>query len=163
VAQPPASQKAPAEQSAGARASGGSDKVPPGGVPASGAGNGRAWPAALLALALPGAGHFYLGRRGRGAAMAACVLGCLLVGLAIDGRFYSLGEPAMLYKLGGWGELGLGPLYFILRLAGLAYQPGSPLSLSGTAGNGAVFLISAGLMNYLMAMDAFDLAIGRKR
>ena len=30
---------------------------------------------------------------------------------------------------------------------------------SRSAGNGAVFLISAGLMNYLMAMDAFDLAI----
>lgn len=149
MAQAPASQNAPAEQSAG--------------VPASGAGNGRAWPAALLALAFPGAGHFYLGRRGRGAAMAACVIGSLITGLAIDGRLYSLGEPAMLYKLGAYGELGLGPLYFILRLAGLAYQPASQLALSGTAGNGAVFLISAGLMNYLMAMDAFDLAIGRKR
>ena len=54
-------------------------------------------------------------------------------------------------------------IYFILRAAGLSFDPASPLTRSLTSGNGAVFLVSAGLMNYLMAMDCFDLAIGRRR
>lgn len=137
--------------------------APAAGAAVSGADQARGRKAALFAWLLPGAGHFFLGRRGRGAAMAACVAGCVLTGLLIDGRLYAPGEAAPLFRLGAWGELGLGPLYFLLRLAGFAYDARSPLALAPTSGNGAVFLISAGLMNYLMALDAYDLAIGRRR
>lgn len=123
----------------------------------------RGYVAAVLAWLLPGAGHFYLGRRGRGLVMAVCSIGMLLTGLLVDGRLYSLGERVTLYRLGGFCEAGFGPLYFILRGAGLSFDPASPLTRSLTSGNGAVFLVSAGLMNYLMAMDCFDLAIGRRR
>jgi TM2 domain-containing membrane protein YozV len=122
--------------------------------------------AALLGWLVPGAGQIYLRRFGRGALMALCVAGMLITGLSISGSLYWLFEPVLIFKLGAIGELGLGPLYFILRLAGMgvdAAAPLPPLSVSITNGYGSIFLISAGLMNYIAAMDAYDLAIGRRQ
>lgn len=122
--------------------------------------------ASLLGWLIPGAGQIYLRRFGRGALMALCVTGMLVTGLAISGSLYGLFEPVLIFKLGAYGELGLGPLYFILRLAGLGVDPAAPLpplTVAITNGYGSVFLISAGLMNYIAAMDAYDLAIGRRK
>ncbi len=134
--------------------------------PVDAAARRRGLTASLLGWLIPGAGQFYLHRAGRGAFMALCVAGMLITGLAIDGSLYGLFEPVLIFRLGAFGELGLGPLYFILRLAGLGVDPAAPLpplSVSITNGYGSVFLISAGLMNYIAAMDAFDLAIGRRK
>ena len=135
-------------------------------TPADAAARKRGLIAALLGWLIPGAGQIYLRRFGRGTLMALSVIGMLITGLAIDGSLYGLFEPVLIFKLGAFGELGLGPLYFILRLAGLGVDPAAPLpplSVSITNGYGAIFLISAGLMNYIAAMDAYDLAIGRRQ
>jgi TM2 domain-containing membrane protein YozV len=135
-------------------------------APADAAARRRGLIASLLGWLIPGAGQIYLRRFGRGALMALCVAGMLVTGLAISGSLYGLFEPVLIFKLGAWGELGLGPLYFILRLAGLGVDPAAPLpplTVSITNGYGSIFLISAGLMNYIAAMDAYDLAIGRRK
>ena len=95
-------------------------------LPADAAARRRGLIASALGWLVPGAGQFYLRRSGRGALMALCVIGMLVIGLAIDGSLYSLGDNVLIFKLGALGEAGLGPLYFILRLAGMGVDPAAP-------------------------------------
>ena len=48
----------------------------------------------LLAWLLPGAGHYWLGRKNRGVIVFATVLLCFLVGVAMNGPFFSPSRPA---------------------------------------------------------------------
>jgi hypothetical protein len=113
---------------------------------------------ALLAWAVPSAGHFALGRKGRAAVFAAVVFTALVVGALLGGNLYrpSSGQP--LSWLASAGALGAGLPYFVLRLAaGYEGDPTGPGYEYGT-----VFLLSAGLMNILLVLDTWDIATGRK-
>ena len=112
----------------------------------------------LLALAVPGAGHVYLGRRARGAAFFCVVAFMFLVGVAVEGGLYTLTEShgGLLRVLASLGSMGSGSLYVIGRLAGVS---GSVTST--TFEYGTTFTLTAGLMNLLLVLDCYD--IGRKR
>lgn len=114
--------------------------------------------AAFLAWLVPGAGHFYLGRRGRGVAFFAIVSAALVTGWQLEGLLYRVVPGQPLSYLGTLGEIGLGVAYFVLRFA-LGYEgdPGAPGFEYGKA-----FLITAGLMNYLLVLDAWDIAKQKK-
>jgi hypothetical protein len=68
------------------------------------------WLAALLAWALPGLGHLYQGRTGKGLLFFICVLGTFLYGLYLGGGkvvYASVpGEPQ--YRWQYWCQLGIG-------------------------------------------------------
>jgi hypothetical protein len=68
------------------------------------------WLAALLAWALPGLGHLYQGRTGKGLLFFICVLGTFLYGLYLGGGkvvYASVpGEPQ--YRWQYWCQLGVG-------------------------------------------------------
>jgi hypothetical protein len=113
---------------------------------------------ALLAWAVPSAGHWALGRRGRAALFAGVVASAFAVGAALGGNLYRPvgGQPLSL--LAAAGAMGVGLPYFALRVgAGYEGNPTGPGYEIGT-----VFLLSAGLMNILLVLDAWDIASGRK-
>jgi len=113
----------------------------------------------VLAYLVPGAGHFYLGKRGRAAAF--CVIVCLMfaIGIAIDGDLYTVVRTggSLLRFLAGLGSMGAGILYFIAVSMGVH---GDVTSI--TYEHGTAFTITAGLVNLLLMLDAYDIAEGHK-
>lgn len=115
--------------------------------------------AMVLAYVVPGAGHLYLGRRARAIAFFAIVVLMFVVGVAIDGDLYTLGRSGgqLLRVLASLGSMGSGLLYVVA--AGIGIH-GDITSI--TYEHGTAFTITAGLMNLLLVLDAFDIAEGRK-
>lgn len=139
---------------------------------------GRGWLAFVLAWALPGLGHWYLGERRRAAFIAAGVLGLLFGGLFIggidavdqreDGPWFlaqawngplvfvaDFANEQMLKQPGGAGEL--------LPSPGPPVSPGGPpseLRVSSLKGVGVVndvgtlYIALGGLMNLIAMLDA---------
>lgn len=113
----------------------------------------------ILAYLVPGAGHFYLGRRRRAAAFFVIVLFMFVIGLSIDGNLYTLRESgrALLRVLASLGSMGAGIMYFVAKALG----PHGDVT-SVTYEYGTTFTLTAGLMNLLLVLDCFDIAEGRK-
>ena len=74
--------------------------------------NKRTITAMVLALLVPGLGHFYLGRRGRAVTFFAIVILLFVIGLSIDGRLYTVQEGNVLSLLATIGSMGAGLPYF---------------------------------------------------
>ncbi|MGB6688576.1 MAG: DUF6677 family protein [Terracidiphilus sp.] len=106
---------------------------------------------------VPGAGHFVLRKWGRGALLAASILGMFILGLAMQGKIYSSAHEVLDF-LGLIGDLGNGLLYFLSRAIGLG---GDPVQVT-TADWGTRFIVVAGLLNVIAAVDAHNLRTGRK-
>jgi TM2 domain-containing membrane protein YozV len=117
----------------------------------------RTLTAVLFAFLVPGAGHFYLGRRARAVAFFGIVLFLFLVGLAVDGKLYTMEPGKPLTFLATIASMGLGLPYFIARAAG---PFGDVMSI--TYEYGTAFALTAGLMNMLLILDSFDIARQRK-
>jgi hypothetical protein len=107
---------------------------------------------------VPGAGHFLLGKWIRGALLAVSIIAMFFLGLAMNGKLYTSAED-ILGLLGMAGDLGSGLLYFISRAAGWG---GAPVQTT-VADYGKVFIVVAGLLNVIAAVDAHNLRTGRKR
>jgi len=121
--------------------------------------NSRTWIAMALAYLVPGAGHLYLGRRFRGIAYFCIVVFMFAIGLAVDGDLYAVTRSggSLLRLLAAFGSMGAGLLYWIADFKGVV---GDITSI--TYEHGTAFIITAGLMNLLLVLDAFDIAEGRK-
>ena len=65
---------------------------------------------------------------------------------------------AALVALAAIADIGLGGPWLLARMAGA----GSGVVTATTYEYGNTFLIVAGLLNYLVILDAFDIAMGRK-
>jgi len=120
----------------------------------------RTWIAMALAYLVPGAGHLYLGRRERGIAFFCIVVFMFAIGLAVDGDLYAVTRTggSLLRLLAAFGSMGAGLLYWIADFRGVT---GDITSI--TYEHGTAFVITAGLMNLLLVLDAFDIAEGRKQ
>ena len=120
---------------------------------------GRTVVAMLLAYLLPGAGHWYLGRRSRALVFFGIVGAMFALGVAMDGDLYTLTRSggSVLRILASLGTMGAGSLYF----AALGMGAHGDIT-SITYEHGTAFTITAGLMNLLLVLDAFDIAEGRK-
>ena len=118
----------------------------------------RAWIAAIAGWLVPGLGHFLLGRRGRAAIFAALVFSAIVIGCSLDGQLYTLLRGQPFSVLGTAASMGMGLPYFILRW-GMGYQ-GVVAEIGYDYGK--AFLLTAGLMNCLLVLDAWDIACGRK-
>lgn len=114
--------------------------------------------AAVAALLVPGLGHFYLRRRRRGLVFFLLVLVEVWVGCALQGNLYQILPNEPLSVLGTLGAMGMGIPYFVLRYAwsyaGDIVAPGYEY--------GTAFLLTAGLMNWLLVLDAWDISLGKK-
>jgi hypothetical protein len=111
-----------------------------------------------LAWLIPGAGHLLQGRRQKGIVFLLALPLMFATGLWLDGRLFPLELSDPLVFLGGIANRGIGAPYLIARVmdAGL----GTVTAASYEYGN--TFLMTAGLLNFLVVLDAFDIAKGRK-
>lgn len=106
---------------------------------------------------VPGAGHFLLRKWGRGALLAASILSMFALGIAMQGKLYSNAHEILAF-LGLAGDLGNGLLYIVSRMLGL----GADSVQVTTADYGTRFIVVAGLLNVIAAVDAHNLRTGRK-
>ena len=115
-----------------------------------------------LGWLIPGGGHLFLGRRGRGALLALSVVVMFVCGLMMRGAMFQpqTGDllTTIIYCGGFLGNLASGILYLLsvwLRYA----QP----DVAGHVHDyGTKFLVAAGLLNVLAMVDAFEIAVGKK-
>jgi hypothetical protein len=123
-----------------------------------GAEPGRLALVCALAWLIPGAGHLAQGRRQKGVSFLLALPLMFATGLWLDGRLFPLELSDPLVFLGAIANRGIGAPYFVARLmdAGL----GTVTAVSYEYGN--TFLMTAGLLNLLVVLDAFDIAKGRK-
>jgi len=113
--------------------------------------------AVVVALLIPGLGHVYLRRWRRGLAFLAIVAVSLWVGCTLKGNLYQVERNEPLSILATLGAMGMGIPYFLLRMTNYAGDILSPGYEYGTA-----FLLTAGLMNWLLVLDAWDISRGKK-
>jgi TM2 domain-containing membrane protein YozV len=106
---------------------------------------------------VPGAGHFLLGKWGRGTLLAVSIIGMFVTGLALNGKLYSSVHD-ILDLLGMIGDLGNGLLFVVSRVAGLGADQVQITSQDW----GTRFIVVAGLLNVIAAVDAHNIRTGRK-
>ena len=107
---------------------------------------------------VPGAGHFLQGKWVRGTLLAVSIVSMFVLGLAMQGKLYT-GAQDILDMLGVAGDLGSGLLYVVSRGLGLGTQP----IQTTVADYGTKFIVVAGLLNIIAAVDAHNLRTGRKQ
>ena len=106
---------------------------------------------------VPGGGHFLLGKWIRGTLLAVSIIAMFVLGLTMQGKLYT-GAQDILDMLGMAGDLGNGLLFFLSRVLGLGMQPVE----TTVADYGTKFIVVAGLLNIIAAVDAHNLRTGRK-
>ena len=118
----------------------------------------------LLSWFVPGAGHLIQKRIKRGLILAAVIWAMFIIALISGGAYYpgfGFKDGMLLYLLNvfaRWGN-GLGAVISYVVSA----SPDPTVAARATFEYGGRFLEIAGLLNYLAAIDAFDIAVGRKR
>lgn len=121
----------------------------------------------ILAWLIPGAGHLALGRIKRGLLFLFLLGGSFFFGIHLYGRLFTpiANDPQvgphfdLISLLWTFAQLGTGLCYFVSHLVGLG-TVAHPEAVTYEYGNTFMFL--AGLLNYLVAVDVFDIAAGRK-
>ena len=111
----------------------------------------------LASWAIPGAGHLWLGRR-QGLVFLIALPLMFAIGIAIHGRLFPINFAEPLVGLAALADLGIGLTYFVATA--LDYGAGDVRAITYEYGN--AFLIVAGLLNLLVVIDAYDVALGRK-
>ena len=127
--------------------------------PATTASSSRATAALILGWLIPGAGHVLLGKWVRGLLLMVSILSMFAIGIALQGKIYTPNTGDPLDMLGFAGDLGSGLLYVLARLL----DWGKTSVQIATADYGTKFIVVAGLLNIVAAVDAHSLATGRKR
>ena len=112
----------------------------------------------LASWAIPGAGHLWLGRRSKGLVFLIALPLMFAIGVAIRGRLFPFNLSDPLVGLAALADLGIGAVYFVA--GALGYGGGEVRAVTYEYGN--AFLIVAGLLNMLVVIDAYDIAMGRK-
>ena len=112
----------------------------------------------VAAWAIPGAGHLWLGRRNKGIIFLLAIPLMFAIGLALRGRLFPFDVSDPLVALAALADVGVGLTYFVG--SALGYGAGDVRAITYEYGN--AFLIVAGLLNVLVIIDAFDIALGRK-
>jgi hypothetical protein len=108
---------------------------------------------------IPGLGHIIQRRWIRGLIIMACVLIMFFFGLAMQGKIYAFNTGDLLDVLGFFGDIGAGLLYIGARAA----DWGQGAIHRATADYGTKYIIVAGLLNVISVVDAYHIAIGKKK
>jgi hypothetical protein len=112
----------------------------------------------VAAWAVPGLGHFLLGRKWRALILFVAIVSMFVLGIAMQGEFFTTSSGSYLQTLGYYGELCVGLAMPAARFFG--YSGGNPLFVS--ADFGTAYLVAAGMLNTLSILDTYDIAMGRK-
>jgi len=120
------------------------------------------WFAGIAGLLMPGAGHALAKRPGRAAVYFICTLGLFCFGVFYGARLqFHIGFDDPLAVVRSTAQMVVGAPYFLARFLGLGQDPA--LITRNTFEYGSTFTEVAGLLNILVALDAFDIAAGRKK
>jgi hypothetical protein len=114
--------------------------------------------APIVGWLIPGGGHFIQRKYIRGTLLLISVVCMFVLGIWMEGKVYSPNTGDILEMLSFVGDLGAGILYFMAK--GFGWGRGAVVSAS--ANYGAVFVVVAGLLNIVSAVDAHQIAIGKK-
>jgi hypothetical protein len=119
----------------------------------------RAFALCVAAWIVPGAGHLLQNRLGRG-------LTCLFVlplmfglGLLFDGALFPIASSSPLTTAAALAQRCVGAPWIATAVAGW----GRGDVVSPTYEYGWVLMVVAGLLNCLVVLDAWDVALGRKK
>lgn len=113
----------------------------------------------LLGWLIPGLGHISLKRFWRGAIFFVCISAMTALGLVMGGKIYSFQTENPLTILAFFSDIGNGLIYILSK-----FIPFGLGELKKTAFEfGTAYIAGAGLLNYLVALDAFDIARGKKK
>ena len=137
---------------------------------------GKTWLAIVANFCFPGLGYWMLGRFRRGLLLGGLVLGSFAMGLMHDGTLaLKTRDNPVLTTLQTLGNLGAGPLDAVARWrvygeAAYAFpHDDHPVARiyrkrmrSGLSNYGTAYLWIAGLMNYLLLFDVWDVSRGRR-
>ncbi len=107
---------------------------------------------------IPGAGHLIQKRWIRGLLLMVSVFAMFLLGLLMQGKVYTFNTGDILDILGFIGDVGAGGLYIVSQAMGW----GTGAIHRATADYGTKYIIVAGLLNIISAVDAYHIAIGKK-
>lgn len=127
-------------------------------TPASAKTSGFVYGPLLAGWLVPGAGHFVQRKWIRGTLLLLAIGTMFILGIAMQGKLYTSAQ-SILEMLGLAGDLGSGLFYLISRQLGL----GADAVQVTTADYGTRFLVFAGLLNIIAAVDAHNLYTGRKK
>lgn len=116
------------------------------------------WLVYLVSWLVPGGGHLWLGRRQKGFVFLVALPLMFGFGLALEGRLFPFEWSDPLVVLAAIADFGSGVPYLVARTLGL----GAGVSGAVTYEYGNAFMITAGLLNALVIVDAHDIALGRK-
>ncbi len=112
----------------------------------------------LAAWAIPGAGHLWQGQRTKGLVFLIALPLMFAIGLATSGRLFPFDLSEPLVGLAALADVGIGIPYVVA--SGLGLGAGDVRAVTYEYGN--AFAIVAGLLNLLVVIDAYDVALGRK-
>lgn len=122
----------------------------------------RGFAAGIVLIAgwlVPGLGHLLQGLWVRALLLFISIVSMFVLGLAMHGKIYAPSTGDLLDMLGFIGDLGNGLLFFLSSLFGW----GQNIVQIVTADYGTKFIVVAGLLNFIAAVDAHSLKLGRKR
>ena len=112
----------------------------------------------LAGWLIPGAGHLILRKPVRAALLFVAIVGMFVIGILLEGKIYQPNTGDLLDILGFVGQLGTGLLFLLAHV----FDWGRPSVQIALADYGTKFIVVAGLLNVVAAIDAHSLASGRK-
>lgn len=128
----------------------------------------QAWLLGVAGWFFPGAGHLLQGKWVRAVILGGAVWVCFVAGLLMGGHLFSAGGSseqglsALLQVPPTIANLGSGVLYIFCWILGVGFSDDALHAARATYEYGTTFLLIAGLLNYLVMLDAFDVSVGRK-
>ena len=118
----------------------------------------RAWTVAVAGWLVPGLGHALQRMWGRAFVVFVAVGLLVLAGASMRGNVFTSNGNDAFDTLGYIADLGTGSFYFLARAM---ERTGADVSHAG-GDYGTRFLATAGVLNLLAALHAFEAARGRK-
>jgi hypothetical protein len=114
--------------------------------------------ACLAGALVPGLGHAVLQKWDRAVVFLGSISVMFALGLRLQARLFNPDFSDLFSALKFIADAGTGLLYWVAWLQGLG--TGEPSAYTYDFGN--VFIYVAGLLNMLVVIDVYDIALGRK-
>lgn len=118
----------------------------------------RAFVIAAAAWVLPGLGHALLKMWGRALVCFSTVAVLVILGSGMRGNIFSRNGEDAFSKLGYIADLGAGSFYFVAQ----ALEPRGPDVSHANGDYGTRLLATAGVLNMLAALHAYEVSRARK-
>ncbi len=118
----------------------------------------------IISWIVPGGGHFIQKRYVRGLVIALVIWSMFLIAVLSGGAYYpgfEYKDGQLLYVLNVFARLGNGIGAVVSWI--VAAAPAPNVAARATFEYGGRFLEISGLLNFLAAVDAVDIALGRKK